>query len=161
MMAQGSFVVNNPAWRERLEPLLKGQHFMQLLGLKLTVIEPGYVEAEMEIQSVQRQALGFLHGGVTATICDIVAGVAAFNLIRSDQHVVTGEIKISYLNPGVGDKVKAIGRVIKQGRMISFCEADVYVEGNGNLVHVARASTSMVIIEESGAIKGQGPMDKG
>lgn len=149
-----AFVVNNPAWRERLEPLLKGQHFMQLLGLRLTVIEPGYVEAELDIQPVQRQALGFLHGGVTATICDIVAGVAAFNLIRADQHVVTGEIKISYLNPGIGNKVRAVGRVIKQGRMISFCEADVFVEGNGTTVHVARASTSMVIIEEPGVSKG-------
>lgn len=143
-----NFVLNNLNWRERLEPLLKGQHFMQLLGLRLTVIEPGYVEAEMEIQPVQRQALGFLHGGVSATICDIVAGVAAFNLVRADQHVVTGEIKISYLNPGIGNRVKAIGKVIKQGRMISFCEADVYTGSGEEWVLVARASTSMVIIEE-------------
>lgn len=148
MQEKSQFVVNNPDWRKRLEPLLKGQHFMQLLGLQLTEIEPGYVVGEMEIQPLMRQAIGYLHGGVSATLCDIVAGVAAFNLVRADQHVVTGEIKISYFNPGIGNRVKAIGRVIKQGRMISFCEADVYVYNGEQEIHVARASTSMVIIDQ-------------
>ncbi len=142
------FIINNPQWRERLEPLLKGQNFMKHLGFRLTITEPGYVEGEMEIQAIQRQALGYLHGGISAILCDIVAGVAAFNLVRSDQHVVTGEIKVSYLNPGMGDRVKAIGRVIKQGRMISFCEADIYVYSGEQEIHVARASTSMVIIDQ-------------
>ncbi len=142
------FVVNNPLWKDRLSPLLKGQHFMQQLGLHLTVVEPGYVEAEMPIQPLQRQALGFLHGGISASLCDIVSGIAAFNLVREDQHVVTGEIKISYLNPGIGDRVRAIGWVLKQGRMISFCEADIWVFNGAEEIHVARASSSMVIIQQ-------------
>jgi uncharacterized protein (TIGR00369 family) len=142
------FIVNNPEWRARLEPLLRGQNFMKHLGFQLTVTEPGYVEGEMEIQPIQRQALGYLHGGISAILCDIVAGVAAFNLVRADQHVVTGEIKVSYLNPGMGDKVKAVGRVIKQGKTISFCEADVFVYDGNHEIHVARASTSMVIIQQ-------------
>src|SRR5690606_23503200 len=121
------FIINNPQWRERLEPLLKGQHLMQLLGFRLTYIEPGHGEGELEIQPLLRQAWGYLHGGVSATLCDFVAGIAAFNLVRADQHVVTGEIKVSYFNPGKGDRVKAIGKVIKQGKMISFCEADIFV----------------------------------
>jgi len=145
------FIVNNPEWRARLEPLLRGQNFMKHLGFQLTVTEPGYVEGEMEIQPIQRQALGYLHGGISAILCDVVAGVAAFNLVRADQHVVTGEIKVSYLNPGMGDKVKAVGRVIKQGKTISFCEADIFVYHENQEIHVARASTSMVIIQQPAA----------
>jgi len=145
------FIVNNPEWRARLEPLLRGQNFMKHLGFRLTVTEPGYVEGEMEIQPIQRQALGYLHGGISAILCDIVAGVAAFNLVRADQHVVTGEIKVSYLNPGMGDKVKAVGRVLKQGKTISFCEADIFVYNGNQEIHVARASTSMVIIQQPAA----------
>lgn len=115
---------------------------MKHIGCRLTVIEPGYIEAVIDLEVIHQQQIGLVHGGVTATIADVAAGFAGFTLIKEHEHTVTGEIKISYLEKAVGKQLRAIGRVIKAGRSVHFCEADVFCDD----VLVARASTTMFVI---------------
>jgi uncharacterized protein (TIGR00369 family) len=136
----------NPDFKRRIETYLEKQHFMKYVGMVLCDIEPGYITAELDVQTFHRQQVGFLHGGVSATICDIVAGFAAFSLVPDDTHVVTGELKISYLEPGRGSKVRATGKVIRPGRTLSFCEAEVEVYQEDRWVLIAKATTTMVNI---------------
>ena len=96
--------------------------------------------------STHQQQFGRIHGGVIATLADITAGFAAYTLTPEDAHVVTGEIKISYLRPGIGQKLTSIGRVLKPGKSISFCEAEVWSHEENEKVLIAKATTSMVII---------------
>lgn len=143
------FQVLNPHFREEIQDKLRFQHFMHLMGFNLTVIDPGYVEGEMFMEVHHQQQFGILHGGATATVADIVAGFAVYTLAPPDKDVVTGEIKITYLRPGIGKRVRAVGRVLKPGRHFSYAEADVYVlSESGEEIHIARASTSMAIIEK-------------
>jgi uncharacterized protein (TIGR00369 family) len=86
---------------------------------------------------------------VVATLADIVAGFAAYTMVPGDHHVVTGELKVSYLNPGVGSELHAIGYVLKSGRKIQFCEAEVYDIRQEEKVLIAKASTSMIVIPPS------------
>ena len=74
---------------------------MHHIGFSLTRIEPGQIEGEMDLPEFTRQQLGFLHGGVTATVADIVAGFAAYSLTPLDKHVVTADINIMYYKPGI------------------------------------------------------------
>lgn len=134
----------------RIRERLTGQHFMHHIGFNLVQIDAGYIVGEMPLQGFSFQQLGFVHGGITATVADIVAGFAAYTLTPIDKHVVTGELKISYFRPGKGDFLKAIGRVVKAGKTLHFCEAEVWV-GNASekekLVLIAKATTTMVVIE--------------
>ncbi|MEJ7661404.1 MAG: PaaI family thioesterase [Hymenobacter sp.] len=41
---------------------------------------------------------------------------------------MTPDLKVSYLNPGVGQRIKAIGWVLKAGRQLHFCEAEVWCD---------------------------------
>lgn len=66
--------VHNPNFRERIQEVLKTQYFMKHIHFELTRIDAGYVEGWLTMQDIHRQGLGFLHGGVTATLCDIVTG---------------------------------------------------------------------------------------
>lgn len=133
-------------YKDRISEFLKRQHFMKHIHFDLSSIEKGRTEGWLKIEEIHKQQKGFAHGGVIATLADIVAGFAAYTMVPEDHHVVTGEIKISYFRPGVGDKLHAIGTVIKSGRKINFCEAEIWdVKGDKRSL-IAKASTSMITI---------------
>lgn len=138
--------VFNEDFKNRVEKFLERQHFMKLVGFDLNVIEAGRTEGWLNLELQHQQQTGLVHGGVTATVADIVAGFAAYTLVPEDQHVVTGEIKISYFAPGRGDRLHAIGYVVKQGRKVNFCEAEVWCYNGEQKTLIAKATTTMVTI---------------
>ena len=127
----------------RIRRKLTRQHFMHLLGADLTLITPGRVEAELLLAQVHQQQRGFVHGGVTATLADLVAGFAATTLVPDDHGVVTADLKISYLHPGIGQRLRAVGWVLKPGRRLHFCEAEVWCDD----LLIAKASATMAVVE--------------
>ena len=137
----------NPDFKNTINEKLDRQFFMQLLGFKITDISEGKIEGELELKDIHKQHKGFVHGGVIATVADIVAGFAAVSLVPADHHVVTVELKTSYLNPGLGEKLFAKGWVLKQGRKLNFCEAEVYsISGTNEPVLIAKASATMATL---------------
>ena len=138
--------VLNPDFRSRVEKFLERQYFMKLVGFELNVIEEGRTEGWLDLKQQHQQQTGLVHGGVTATLADIVAGFAAYTVVPEDHHVVTGEIKVSYFNPGKGDRLQAIGWVLKQGRKLNFCEAEVWCHQGDDKTLIAKATTTMATI---------------
>ncbi|WP_242918428.1 PaaI family thioesterase [Pontibacter liquoris] len=137
----------NPEFEQDIREKLQRQGFMKLLGFHVTKIAAGSIEGELTLEPHHRQHKGFAHGGLIATLADIVAGFAAVSLVPKDHHVVTAEIKVSYFHPGVGDKLLVKGYVIKQGRKLNFCEAEVYdVRGAAEPLLIAKASATMATI---------------
>ncbi len=120
---------------------------MQLLGFEIETVEIGLIEGKLTLEEKHKQHKGFAHGGVIATLADIVMGFAAVTLVPADQHVVTSNLTISYLNPGVGDALFAKGWVLKQGRKLNFCEAEIFsIDGPGERKLIAKASATMATI---------------
>jgi acyl-coenzyme A thioesterase PaaI-like protein len=61
---------------------------------------------------------------------------------------VTAELKISYLNPSVSARVKAIGRVRKAGQTLLFCEGELYdVQPDGEDRLVGTATSLMIAVD--------------
>jgi uncharacterized protein (TIGR00369 family) len=141
------FTTKNPRFRESILGHLERQEFMKHIGCTLTVIELGHVEAVIELGLEHQQQIGLVHGGVTATIADVAAGFAGFTLVGPDEHTVTAEIKVSYFAKGRGSRLRAVGRVVKAGRVMHFCEADVYCSDGTTEVLIARATTTMAVIQ--------------
>jgi 8-oxo-dGTP diphosphatase len=139
-----TITVYNPNYKERIQEVLKSQYFMRHINFELTHIQAGHVEGWLTMQDIHKQGLGFLHGGVTATLCDIVTGFAAFSLVPQNQYVVTGDLKISYLNPAIHPRIHAIGKVLKQGKMLTFCEAEIWAVSENTKVLCAKATAVMV-----------------
>jgi uncharacterized protein (TIGR00369 family) len=125
----------------RIRRKLERQNFMHLVGADLTRIEPGRIEATLELGEQHQQQRGFAHGGLVATMADLAAGFAAVTLVPDGVGVVTAELKVSYLNPGVGTQLKAIGWVLKAGRRLHFCEAEVWCDD----VLIAKATATMAV----------------
>lgn len=148
---------HNPDFKTDIEDKLTRQHFMKLMNLELSKIEEGEVEAILKIEDTHKQQKGFVHGGVIATMADVVAGFAAVSLVPKGHHVVTAEIKVSYFNPGLGEELFAKGWVIKQGKKLYFCEAEVYSINKGNKSLIAKASATMstIVPEHVEAVKNK------
>ena len=119
---------------------------MKLVGISVEVIEEGTTEASLQLKQEHLQQTGLVHGGVVATMADIVAGLAAYTLMPEDHHVVTAELKVSYLHPGRGQALFAKGWVLKQGGRINFCEAEVYAIDNGSKKMIAKCSATMATL---------------
>jgi uncharacterized protein (TIGR00369 family) len=140
--------VLDPNFKEKIKEKLTRQFFMKLVGLNLTKIEVGYVEAELNLEEKHLQQNYFLHGGVTSTACDLVMGFAAYSLCPAELGVVTADLNISFLKPGIGSKLRAEGRVIKPGASLYFCEADLFVLNSKNeWVHIAKSTSTMHTIK--------------
>jgi len=141
------FQPRDPRWDERVRVSFSRQAFMRFLGVEIRHLAPGEVDLVLPFRADLTQQHGYFHAGTTATIADSAAGYAALSLFPEGTGVLTTEFKINLLNPGRGDEIVARGRVIKSGRTLSVCRADVYGIQDGAETHVATAITSLICLE--------------
>ena len=68
-------ITKNPEFEKTIRKKLEKQFFMHHIGFDLTKIEPGYVEGELILEEKHQQQFSYTHGGVTATVADLVMGL--------------------------------------------------------------------------------------
>ncbi len=114
-----------------------------LIGFKLVSARPG--ESVVELQADQRHAnpMGTLHGGVLCDIADAAMGIAYACALEEGESFTTLEMKINFLKPVWKAHLKAVGRVVKQGRTIGLVECDITDEQQSL---VARASSTCMTL---------------
>jgi uncharacterized protein (TIGR00369 family) len=140
------FIPKDLNFKERIQNKMLANNFMQYIGFKATQIEAGKISGELILEEHHLQQSKFLHGGVTATLADLVAGFASFTLVNSNQTVVTSDLKIAYLNPGIGQKVLAKGWVIKAGNTLHFAEAEIICVNEGSETLVAKGYLTFAVV---------------
>ena len=99
---------------------------MATLGIELKTIDAGYCELRLPYRQALTQQHGYFHAGVLATLADNSAGYAAFSLMESDSSPLTVEFKINLVAPGQGDHLLAKAWVVKNGRTLKICQAEVF-----------------------------------
>ena len=104
---------------------LARQSFLQLLGAEATVVEPGHVVLELPFRDDLCQQNGFLHAGVLTSVADSACGYAALTLMPAGSDVLSVEFKVNLLAPGQGDRFRADAKVIRSGRTLTVCQAEV------------------------------------
>lgn len=112
--------------RQYIVERLQTNHFISHVGISLLHLEMGVAEIGLKIEEHHLQQNGFMHGGVTATLADVATGIAAYTMAPEGKNVVTADLKISYLNPSTAHNVKAVGKVVKGGNLLFFCEAQIF-----------------------------------
>jgi len=125
--SSSAFEAPNPGYAARVRESFDRQRIMDLLGAEMTCIAPGACEIRLPFKESLCQQHGFFHGGVIGTIADSAGGYAGFTLMPEDASVLTVEYKLNLLAPADGDCLTARGRVIKPGRTLVVCRADVLV----------------------------------
>lgn len=104
------------------------QTIMETLGASLVRVAPGEVEIVLAVSPRVLQQHGFVHAGAVATIADSAAGFAGLTTMPAGAGVLTAEFKINLLAPAAGERLVAIGRVVKAGRTLTIAQAEVFAE---------------------------------
>ena len=101
------------------------QRLMATLGVTIAYIGPGEVHLAMPYDGRFCQQNGFLHAGAIASLADSANGYAAYTLAPPGTDVLAVEFKINLLEPARGPGFLARARVLRAGRTLSTCRADV------------------------------------
>lgn len=112
------------ALQQYLQNIYKQNAFVKLLDMKMVHVEPGSAEISMPIEPDKHTNLyNVAHGGALASVADTAMGVACASLGR---RVVTLELNINFIKaPDPGAEVRAVSRVVHNGRKTVVVECDV------------------------------------
>ena len=142
-----ALIPKNPDFEECVRDSFSRQGIMELIGARLTRVEPGLVEIELPYRADLTQQHGFFHAGITSTIADSAGGYAAFSLMPAEASVLTTEFKINLLAPAEGELLRAVGRVVRPGRLLTVCEVDVFAVKDGAAKPCAKLLETLMCLE--------------
>ena len=139
----------DPEFRARVTTSFSRQAFMGTIGASLELVEPGEVHIALPFSKQLAQQHGYLHAGVTTAIADSANGYAALTLAPPEAEVLAVEFKINLMAPASAPRFLARGRVLRPGRRLSVCLAEV-VTLNGADPEVIATMLSTISIRPSG-----------
>ena len=144
----------DPDFGKRVRESFEKQGLMATLGAELTRVEPGEVEIQMPIGPSVSQQHGFAHAGAVASIADSACGYAAFSLMPPDSGVLAVEFKINLLAPGAGERLIARAKVIRPGRTLSICQAEVSAVNENEQRVVAIMTATIMNVRNRPGVQG-------
>ena len=107
--------------------IFNSQGAMKLIGARLTEIDEGIAEFEVEFRPELSQQNGFFHAGIVGTLVDTAGGCAGATMMAPGSNVLTVEFKLNLLAPGDGEKLRARGEIVKSGRTLTITQGKVFV----------------------------------
>jgi uncharacterized protein (TIGR00369 family) len=147
----GIHTPQDPLFESRVRASFERQQFMATLGARLSRVAPGEVDVEVATRGDLVQQHGFLHAGVIASAADSACGYAALSLMPAGAAVLSIEFKkTNLLAPATGDRIVARGRVIRAGRTVSVCWADVTAYAVDSERLVATMVATMMTVRDRG-----------
>jgi uncharacterized protein (TIGR00369 family) len=129
--------VGEEDFARRVRESFHRQGLMKHLGAELVELTPGQVSIRVPFRRELTQQHNYFHAGVSGAIADSACGYAAYTLMPAESSVLTVEYKLNLLAPAEGDALTARARVIRSGRTLKICAADVHASKDGKDVHCA------------------------
>jgi len=123
--------VADPQWERRVRESFGRQGLMRYLGAELAGLRAGECEIRVIYREELTQQHGYFHGGVTAAIADSASGYAAYTLMPTGYSVLAVEYKINFVAPAQGEMLAARARVVRSGKTLTICAADVFAVKDG------------------------------
>ncbi len=143
-----------PGFEQRVRDSFGRQPAMKLIGAQLVRVVPGEVEVVLPYRREITQQHGFVHAGMIGAALDSACGYAALTVMPAGTGILTVEYKLNCLAPGVGERIRLVGRVRKPGRTILLVEGEalaVAADGAERLVATMTA-TEMTIRGRDGVL---------
>jgi uncharacterized protein (TIGR00369 family) len=133
----------DPVREKLIRESIGRQTLLATLGIELAEIAPGRVVLELPFRTDLCQQNGFLHAGAITTAADSACGYAAMTLQPRERDILSVEFKVNLLRPAVGERFRATATVVRSGRTITVCSADVVAlarDGSAKSVAVMQAT---------------------
>ena len=133
--------------RTEIEASFAKQGLMRTFQASINKLEHGALEISMPYSDAISQQHGFFHGGAIGALADTACGYAAISVIGEDEAALTAEYKINLLAPADGDRLIAVGSIIKSGRTLIVCQGDVFIEKDGRRKLCAFMLMTMCVVK--------------
>ncbi|MDQ6830042.1 MAG: PaaI family thioesterase [Gemmatimonadota bacterium] len=140
---------SDPEFRTRVHSSFASQRHMATLSATLDEVEPGRVAIRLPYSESFTQQNGFMHAGAIASVADSACGYAAYTLVPPTVNVLTVEYKVNLIAPARGVAFIARAEVLRAGRTLTICRADVIAlaadgDANGQMVATMLATIMAV-----------------
>lgn len=115
-----------------------GGHDVNLKKVKVVEVKDnGTCIAELTVEKEHVNIFGTLHGGLIATLVDIITSLAVFAHPRQGKGVSVN-LNVSYLKPAkLGDLIVIEGTTDKAGRTLAYLSCKIYHKESGDVVATA------------------------
>ncbi len=130
--------------REQAQAILDAQPFSKMVGAELVEFGEGRCEFSTPMRDELTQHMGIAHGGVIATLADMALTFVGGSVLGP---VITSEIKINYIRPGVGERLVARAEVVGHGRRQAVTRCDIFTVVDGEEKLCAAAQGTIVKLE--------------
>lgn len=111
---------------EQLQQLVLAMPMAQTLGLRFTRVAPGEVEVEIPVAQPFTFRPGQLQATPVFAVADFAAVSAAGTLLPAGWANATIDATLKLVGPARGTALRARGRVVDAGRLLTVCAAEVY-----------------------------------
>lgn len=128
--------------------IFNAQGAMKLIGARLTEVEEGIAEFELDFRPELSQQNGYFHAGIIATLIDTAGGCAGATLMPPGSGVLTVEYKLNVMAPGEGEKLRARGEVVKSGRTLTITQGKVWVTKGGKETLCALMQQTLIALPQ-------------
>jgi len=118
-------------------PTLYEGTYLAFLGFKLSEWKEGFARMEMTVRPEHRNTVGYLHGGVIASLLDIAGAVSGSFGVSEKFVSVTINLNCNYLSPHRAASVVAEGELIRASKSLFFAQAKLYDPENSRLCATA------------------------
>jgi uncharacterized protein (TIGR00369 family) len=108
--------------------------FPSLVGLQVEEVRRDYCRMRLPFRAELEQPAGVVHGGAIATLLDSVVVPAVGSAYTAEHRYSTVDMNIQYLAGLVQEDAIAEGWVVKRGRTMVFCEAELVGATKGHLI---------------------------
>ncbi|HYR33761.1 MAG TPA: PaaI family thioesterase [Burkholderiales bacterium] len=122
--------------------------FLSHLKILTETLDQGSARLSLPVEQHLTNSLGTVHGGVIMSLLDVALCTAARTLHPESVGVITISLSTSFIGAGSGARLYADARVLKDGRSMSFVEAEAKNE-DGTLVAKAVATVRVLKKEKS------------
>lgn len=134
----------NPDYQSVVEESFRRQSMMTTLAATISHMAPGAIDLVAPHDARFGQQNGFWHAGAVSSLADSANGYAAFTLAPPGHDVLAVEFKINLLAPALGDSFLAQGRVLRPGRTLTVCMAEVFGRHSGEQTLIATMLSTII-----------------
>ena len=96
------------------------------LGYEFTDAGEGWAEVTFSASPRAHNVYGIVHGGVWLALADSAMGAALATIVGPDDRVITAQSEFRWLRPLKGETIRARARVLRRGRTLSHCTAELF-----------------------------------
>ncbi|HOB00536.1 MAG TPA: PaaI family thioesterase [Casimicrobium huifangae] len=128
--------------------ILQAQGAMRLIGARVTEVDEGVVEMEVDFKPELSQQHGYFHAGIIATLVDTAGGCAGATMMPPGSGVLTVEYKLNTMAPGDGEKLRARAEVMKSGRTLTITQGKVWVMKDGKETLCAMMQQTLIALPQ-------------